>query len=42
MTEQVNAMEKIHLQSGLRSYEPGDRLLVHLDYYKTSQMFDKT
>ncbi len=40
-TEELNEIKKKQISSGLHSYKRGDRLMVYLDYGKTSMTFDK-
>ena len=40
-TEELRDIKKKQFENGLYNYKKGDKLLVHLDYSKTSQRFEK-
>ncbi len=41
MTEQLNNIKRVQIDRGYHSYEPGTRLMLHLEYGKTNKTFDK-
>ncbi len=41
MTEQLNNIKRCQIDRGYHSYEPGTRLMLHLEYGKTNKAFDK-
>jgi hypothetical protein len=41
MTQQVNKVRLAQTEQGMRSYQPGDRIIAHLDLSKTSGAFEK-
>jgi hypothetical protein len=40
-TEKLNDVKKLQFEAGLKKYQKGDRLLVHIDLSKTAESFAK-